>query len=44
MQLVKVYKGKLSDVAEQIKKEKNEYFAEIYGENIIWNAFLQEYE
>lgn len=44
MQLVKVYKGKVSEVSEQIKKEKNEYLAEIYGENIIWNPFLQEYE
>ena len=31
MQLIKVYKGKLSEVSEQIKKEKNEYLAEIYG-------------
>ena len=27
MQLIKVYKGKLSEVSEQIKKEKNEYLA-----------------
>ena len=44
MQLIKVYKGKLSEVSEQIKKEKNKYIAEIYGEQVIWDWFYREYK
>ena len=44
MQLIKVYKGKLSEVSEQIKKEKNNYLAEIYGEQFIWDWFYREYK
>jgi len=36
MQLIKVYKGKLSEVIKEIKKDKDRYLAEIYGENVIW--------